>query len=93
MKIEKEKIMKIEKEKLTGIYFKKKFEAPLSIGNVVENIEEISIFPSKRMDGFIDFKLFEDQNETLITIDYHDCIWKGTLKELIIKLKNKDEKN
>ena len=83
----------MEKEKLTGIYFKNKFDAPLSIGNMIENIEEISIFPTIRKDGFVDFKLLKDQDETLITIDYCGYEWKGTLKDLIMKLKNENEKN
>jgi hypothetical protein len=76
----------MEKDKLTGVYFKKQFDPPLSVGDVNETIEEIAVFPC--FDGFIDFRLIEGQENTLITISYKGYEWHGTMEGLVQNLKD-----
>lgn len=72
-------------EKISGVYCKKQFDAPKPIGDMNENLEQISIFPT--FDSFIDVKLTNGMITSKITISVGGQIWSGTMTELIEKLK------
>jgi hypothetical protein len=72
---------------LSGVYFKKQFSPPLSIGPVTEKLEEISIFPcNDNDDGFVDFRLLKGQKEVSIIVSYNSQEWRGTMQEMSEKL-------
>ncbi len=72
--------------RLTGVYFKKKFDVPLPINNNL-GFDEISIFPDGA-GSCIHIEVDKTKNiENIKVLDSNDIIWCGTMPDLIDRLK------